>query len=159
MHQSQICMQPHRSWTFRRLVTRGLQAYWRVKRGIMIAAEACVVDEDGRVLLIKGSENEDWRLPIGVVRQGEALEATLKRLLRDEAGVELTAKPALWRIVSGGEGAPYDRIGFYIVRNWRWASGAPWPLSAFFPVDELSLNAGGSDAKRLLEALGASPPA
>jgi 8-oxo-dGTP diphosphatase len=56
----------------------------------MLGAATVVVDDSGRVLLVKHSYGElNWELPGGGGEAGESAEETARREMREEVGVEL----------------------------------------------------------------------
>jgi 8-oxo-dGTP diphosphatase len=58
----------------------------------MLGAATVVVDDSGRVLLVKHSYGElNWELPGGGGEAGESAEETARREMREEVGVELLA--------------------------------------------------------------------
>lgn len=60
---------------------------------VVPSASAVVTDEDGRILLIKRSDNKLWALPGGGHDVGETIEQTAVREVKEETGldVEVTA--------------------------------------------------------------------
>lgn len=58
---------------------------------VMIGARAVVRDPDGRVLLIKRSDNGHWAYPAGAMELGETIAECAVRELREEAGLNATA--------------------------------------------------------------------
>ncbi|MGI8575303.1 MAG: NUDIX domain-containing protein [Egibacteraceae bacterium] len=52
-------------------------------------ASAIVTDDQGRVLLHKRADNENWALPSGTMDFGERLHETAVRETREETGVEV----------------------------------------------------------------------
>jgi ADP-ribose pyrophosphatase YjhB (NUDIX family) len=120
------------------LVARGFQLYWRWSRGLRLTAEACIIDDAGRVLLVQGSGRPDWRLPGGRVGKGETLEGALLRHLRETFAIEVTARPELvWIYVESGQGGK-QHTGLFMVRSWRQrVNAAAAPALAFFPHQQL----------------------
>jgi 8-oxo-dGTP diphosphatase len=58
----------------------------------MLGAATVVVDDTGRVLLVKHTYGElNWELPGGAGEAGESAEETARREMREEVGVELEA--------------------------------------------------------------------
>lgn len=54
-----------------------------------VSQKAIMTDADGRVLILKSAGDEYWDLPGGHLREGEDLEAGLRREVREETGLEL----------------------------------------------------------------------
>jgi ADP-ribose pyrophosphatase YjhB (NUDIX family) len=52
------------------------------------AASAVVVDEAGRILLLKRTDNEYWSIPGGSMEPGESIADTIVREVREETGIE-----------------------------------------------------------------------
>lgn len=119
----------------RRLVTRGLQRFWRLARGLKLGAEACVVNGGNQVLLARTGSG--WVLPHGLVRNGETLEGAIQSSLRDNYGIEVTSKPELIGIyVKDGPGSD-DQTGLFIVRRWRQLAPSLPETFAFFCLNAL----------------------
>jgi len=55
---------------------------------ILVAAGACIRDEQGRILLVKrGGEEDLWSVPGGGMDPGESLSETVVREVREETGL------------------------------------------------------------------------
>src|SRR4051812_33371250 len=52
------------------------------------AASAIVVDDAGRILLHKRTDNEYWSIPGGAMEPGETIAETAVREVREETGIE-----------------------------------------------------------------------
>jgi ADP-ribose pyrophosphatase YjhB (NUDIX family) len=137
----------------RRLVTRGLQGFWRFARGLKLGAEACVVKGDNQVLLVKAGQGGRWSLPLGIVRQGETLEGAMRGLLRDDFGIEVTSKPQLIGIYAEDRHEPSDQTGLFVVRQWRQVRSPTAGDFAYFSLDELPKDIGPRTAARIRKAL------
>ena len=72
---------------------RVLHLYWRFARAMTLGVRALVIDEQGRVFLVKHSYVSGWHLPGGGVEAGETLSEALARELREEGNIEITAAP------------------------------------------------------------------
>ncbi|MGL4397524.1 MAG: NUDIX domain-containing protein [Hyphomicrobium sp.] len=102
-----------------RLITRSLQRYWRISRGLTLGAQACVIKDAAEVLLIRHTYRPGWHFPGGGVEKGEALEMALAREVAEETGIILVGRPALFGIYDNARFFPGDHVALYVVRSWR----------------------------------------
>ena len=117
-----------------RLVARAFQQFWRLMRGMYLDVEACVIDEAGRILMVRKEAGGTWSLPASTVRNGENLETALRRLMRDVAGIEVNSKPELrgFYTESPYTENPGRQTGIYVVRNWQQLSAPATFETRFF---------------------------
>ena len=73
---------------------RALHAWFLIARS-PLGVRGAVLDEAGRVLLIRHTYVKGWHLPGGGVEVGETALEALTRELREEGNVELTGPPPL----------------------------------------------------------------
>lgn len=74
-----------------RVDPRSLEEYASmVDRGIIGGAGAWVVDDDGRVLLVRKTGTDGWCEPSGRHEPGESLVETARRETREETGLTVT---------------------------------------------------------------------
>lgn len=64
---------------------------WLAEPRFTVTAGAVVVDDEGRVLLLKHTfrRGSGWGIPGGFMEKGEQPEAAIRRELREEAGLEV----------------------------------------------------------------------
>lgn len=59
------------------------------------AASAVVVDDEGRILLHKRTDNEYWSIPGGAMKPGESIAETVLREVEEETGIEVEVQKIL----------------------------------------------------------------
>ena len=72
-----------RRWLFQR--------WFRLRRSLTLGVRALVLDDEGRVLLVRHTYKPDWMLPGGGVEKGETALQALRHELRDEVSIHITA--------------------------------------------------------------------
>jgi 8-oxo-dGTP pyrophosphatase MutT (NUDIX family) len=121
---------------------------------LIVGASALIVDAEGRLLLLKRSDNDCWGIPGGGVEPGEFVEAAARREAREETGLEL-GEMALFGVFSGPElyyvypngDETYNVIITYITHqahgavrindehtDWRWFTPADIPEDLSPPI-------------------------
>ncbi|HPG89986.1 MAG TPA: NUDIX domain-containing protein [Hyphomicrobium sp.] len=146
-----------------KLVTRGLQRYWRVSRGLTLGAQGCVIDANNRVLLIRHTYRPGWHFPGGGVEKGETIEFALQRELEEEAGIVIDGRPRLFGLYANNDLFPGDHIALFVVRSWRQPH-IPKPNheiaeQGFFGLGDLPGDVNAATHTRIKEVLYATPPA
>ena len=96
-----------------------LHRYRQIVRGLTLGVRAAVIDEAGRVLLVKHSYVPGWYFPGGGVEPGESALDALARELKEEGNVELDGPPELFGFYLNTKESRRDHIAFYVVRHWR----------------------------------------
>ncbi len=103
-----------------------LHLYWRISRGMTLGVRACVVDPQGRILLIQHSYTPGWHFPGGGVEVGQTLSDALATELREEANVLMDGPPRLVGMYHNARTAPRDHVALYLVEAWHQPA-APVP--------------------------------
>ena len=97
---------------------RALHAYWRFARAMTLGVRALIIDEEGRIFLVKHSYVSGWHLPGGGVEAGETLGEALARELREEGNIEITAAPRLHGLFFNNRASRRDHVAIYLVRHF-----------------------------------------
>jgi ADP-ribose pyrophosphatase YjhB (NUDIX family) len=101
------------------LIRRLLHFYWRFSRGATLGVRAMVIDDAGRIFLIKHSYVDGWHLPGGGVETGETFLGALARELAEEGNIVMIAPPVLHGIFFNKLASRRDHVALYIVRAFR----------------------------------------
>lgn len=146
----------------RGLVTRLLQQYWRLTRGLTLGAQGVVIDAERRVLLVRHGYRPGWHFPGGGVEKGETIEEALAKELDEEAGVVATERPELFGVYAHFEEFPGDHIALFVVRHWRRVR-TPEPNreiaeQGFFAADALPEGTSRGTRRRVAEILHGAVP-
>ena len=144
-----------------RAVRRVLHVYWRFARAMTLGVRALLIDENGRIFLVKHSYVSGWHLPGGGVEAGETLGEALGRELREEGNIEITAPPRLHGLFFNNRASRRDHVALFVVRAFRQAS-APVPdreivAHGFFAPDALPNDTTAATRARIIEVLGGAP--
>lgn len=143
------------------LVTKVLQHYWRLTRGLTLGAQGVVIDAESRVLLVKHTYRRGWHFPGGGVEPNETAEEALGRELLEEAGVALTGSPEFFGLYGNFRAFPRDHVALFLVRSWEQraavAPNAEIAAHEFFPAGDLPADINPNTARRLKEILEGEP--
>lgn len=139
------------------MLRRFLHFYWRFARGLTLGVQGCVLDREGKVLLVRHGYVAGWHFPGGGVETGETILEALARELMEEGGVKLVGVPALHGIFQNVAATRRDHVALYTVRDFEWR-GPPAPNYEirevrFFPVDALPGDTAAPTRRRLNEIL------
>ena len=140
---------------------RVLHLYWRFARAMTLGVRALVIDEAGRIFLVKHSYVSGWHLPGGGVEVGETLTQAVARELREEGNIDVTEPPELHGVFFNDRDSRRDHVALFVVRGFRQVA-APVPdreivAHGFFPVDALPNDTTAATRARIIEVLGGAP--
>ena len=143
------------------VLRRVLHAYWRFARAMTLGVRALVIDEEGRVFLVKHSYVSGWHLPGGGVEAGETIGEALARELQEEGNIEMTAPPQLHGLFFNDRDSRRDHVALFVVRAFRQLA-APVPGReivghGFFALDALPNDTTAATRARIIEVLGGAP--
>jgi len=132
-------------------------AYWRFSRGLTIGVRGLILDNEGRVFLVKHSYVAGWHLPGGGVEKGETLLAALARELREEGNIELNDTPVLHAIYFNRRISSRDHVALYVVRSFR-QTAPPKPnheiiAHGFFAMQDLPADTSPATRQRIAEVV------
>ena len=142
---------------FEPAIKRVLHFYWRFARGLTLGVRAVVIDEAGRVFLIKHSYVAGWHLPGGGVEVGETFRTALTRELLEEGNIEITGPAPLFALYFNRRASRRDHVALYVVRTFR-QSAPPQPngeivAHGFFAPDALPEDTTRGTRARIAEVL------
>lgn len=98
-------------------LTPAFRFYWRRTRAMTLGVRALVLDEAGRVCLVRHSYIEGFHLPGGGVEAGEDVHTSIERELAEEAGVAVEEAPELLGLFRNRNFAG-DHIVLFRVEAW-----------------------------------------
>jgi ADP-ribose pyrophosphatase YjhB (NUDIX family) len=142
-------------------IRRVLHFYWRFARAMTLGVRALVIDDHGRIFLIKHSYISGWHLPGGGVEAGETLRQALARELREEGNIELTGLPHFQGMFFNIRVSRRDHVALFVVRAFRQPA-MPKPNHeivghGFFALDALPNDTSAATRARIAEVLGGAP--
>ncbi len=143
------------------VLRRIFHLYWRFSRGMTLGVRGLVLDQGGRIFLIKHSYVGGWHLPGGGVEPGETVMQALERELHEEGNIELTGSPRFHGLYFNTHVSDRDHVALFIVREFR-QSAPPQPnheiiAHGFFAPGALPEGTSTATRARIAEALDGAP--
>ncbi len=137
-----------------RIAAQLRKVVWRVFGPRTVGIRGLVVDDEGKVLLVRHSYGVPaWHLPGGGVKRRESIEHALHRELREEAGVTATAPVRLLGTYTNLREGKSDHISVFVVDHWDRAESHDAEIAAtgFFALDALPERTSPGTRRRLAE--------
>ncbi len=145
-----------------RIVRWGLHTYWRVTRGLTLGVRAAVLDNDGRVFLVRHTYTPGWHLPGGGVEAGETALEAMVRELKEEACIVADGDIQLHGVFFNRHVSRRDHVLVYVVQSFRLIAikqpDREIAESGFFPLQALPDGTTGGTRRRLAEIDGEASP-
>lgn len=136
--------------------------WFRLARGVTLGVRALIVDAEGRVLLVRHGYAPGWHFPGGGVERAESIHVALRREIREETGLAVTAAPQFRGLYTNFNVFPGDHIALFVVRDFvREATPVPTyeiREQRFFARDALPEGTTGGTRRRLAEVFDGAAP-
>lgn len=159
LHNLRVSDPDARPRLFARLRGALFHAYFLITRPMTLGVRALVLDAQGRVFLVRHTYVPGWHLPGGGVEHGETIPQALRKELREEGNIALTALPQLFSVYHATQWTRRDHVALYVVRAFT-QSGPRLPdreiaEAGFFARDALPAGVAQATLRRLAELDGA----
>lgn len=145
--------------TLYRVADRVRRVWWRAWGPITLGVRGLVVDDGGRVLLVRHSYGADtWHLPGGGVKRREKLTDAVRRELNEEAGID-GGDLRLFGCYSNMREGKSDHIAVFLVTGWTRHETASVEIAEqrLFSPNELPDNVSPGSRRRIEEWAGRGP--
>lgn len=126
-----------------------------------LGVRVMVLDDAGRVFLVRHGYVAGWHLPGGGVETGETVLEALTRELREEGNIEMRAAPTLFGVYFNSHVSPRDHVLLYIVKDFVQAQFTPnreIVETGFFAIDALPAGTTLGTRARIAEVVNGKPP-
>lgn len=139
---------------------RVFHLYWRFARGMTMGVRGVVLDDAGRVFLVKHSYISGWHLPGGGVEVGESVDEALRRELLEEGRIVFEA-PVLHGVFFNSHVSRRDHVAVYVIRRFT-QDRMPEPnreivACDFFAPDALPPDTTKGTRRRIAEVIDGMP--
>ena len=120
--------------------------WWRIRRPVTMGVRVMLV-QDGQVLLVKHTYQDEWYFPGGGMKRDEPVEAAARREAAEEVGAVIGEEPGAMRLVGVfANFADYksDHVICFLCESFTLGDRPPSPEIAdarFFPLDALPADA------------------
>jgi len=112
---------------------------WRILRRVTLGARILLI-KDGAILLIRHSYQNEWNVPGGGVKPGEALLDAVCREAAEEAGAIVRDRPWLLGLYDSFDEGKSDHIALFVSEDWMMIQPSDrWEIDArvLFALDAL----------------------
>jgi 8-oxo-dGTP pyrophosphatase MutT (NUDIX family) len=146
---------------FERAISRGLHLYWRLSRGLTLGVRGLVIDQQGRIFLVKHTYVRGWHFPGGGVEPGETALDAVARELKEEGNLDLLEPPTLHGVFFNANVSRRDHVVLYVIRHFRQPA-PPVPdheimAHGFFAIDDLPSDTVAAVRTRIAEVMMGAP--
>jgi len=115
-----------------RVRSRLLHLFFLATRPMTLGVRAAVLDDQGRVFLVRHTYLPGWHFPGGGVERGETAYDALVRELMEEGNIIAEEEPRLHGLYFNKLVSPRDHVAFFVLRRFRQSA----PRGADFEILE-----------------------